>query len=313
MAWDRATTLTSPTGAGLNVFSRLPEGTPRALVQINHGLAEHAGRYARFADFLASQGFAAYAQDHRGHGGTRATDAPRGTFAGKDGAQKVIGDVLALHDHIGREHPGVPVVLFGHSMGGLIALNFLMRHGDRIAAAAIWNANFSAGLPGRLAQAILRYERFRLGSDVPSRILPRLTFQAWGASIPNARTPFDWLSHDEAEVAKYIADPACGWDASVGLWRDVFSLIFSGATFDQLRNIPRGMPIHLAGGSEDPATNNGRAVAQLADRLKSAGLSDVTTKIYAGTRHETLNGLCREEAMADFAAWLEPCLARSRI
>ena len=312
MAFDRAFSLASPTGAALNVLSRLPEGPPRAAVQINHGLAEHAGRYERFAGFLAARGFAAYAQDHRGHGGTRSPDAPRGTFARRDGAEAVLADVLAVHDAIAKKHPGVPVVLFGHSMGGLIALSFLLRFPERIAAAAIWNANFSAGLAGRLAQAILAYERFRLGSDVPSRILPRLTFRAWGASVPNARTPFDWLSHDEGEVARYIADPACGWDASVGLWEDLFGLIFSGAAVKDLARIPKNLPLHLAGGSEDPATGHGKAIAHFGKKLEQAGLSDVTAKLYPGFRHETLNELRRDAAMADFAAWLDAKLTKHR-
>ena len=96
-------------------------------------------------------------------------------------------------------------------------------------AAAIWNANFSAGLLGRVAQALLALEQFRLGSDVPSRILPRLTFQDWARKVPERRTEFDWLSRDPAEVDKYVADPLCGWDASVSMWQDVFGFVFHGA------------------------------------------------------------------------------------
>ncbi|HEY4193128.1 MAG TPA: alpha/beta hydrolase, partial [Mesorhizobium sp.] len=229
MPFDRQTTLASPTGALLNLYVRQAQGAGRAVVQINHGLAEHALRYARFADFLAQHGFHAYAHDHRGHGFTTAPDAPLGRFAQTGGGGKVIADVAAVHDLIAREHPGLPVIVFGHSMGGLIALNFVLRHSTRVQAAAIWNANFSAGLAGRAALAILAWERFRLGSDVPSQLLPKLTFQAWGKAVPNHATPFDWLSRDAAEVQKYIADPLCGFNASVSLWRDLFGLIFDGA------------------------------------------------------------------------------------
>ena len=262
MAFDTQRRLVSPSGASLNLYTRRADGPPRAVVQINHGLAEHAARYGRFADFLASRGFHSYAHDHRGHGFTTAPDAPPGRFGTPSGGDKVIADVAAVHDLIGSEHPGLPVVLFGHSMGGLIAANFLQAHPDAVDAAAIWNANFSAGLPGRAALAILAWEKFRLGSDVPSRLLPRLTFQAWGRQVPGHATPFDWLSRDPDEVRKYIDDPLCGWDASVSLWRDLFGFIFAGADdgkFSAVAARPADQPCRRRKGPGDRRRQGGEA------------------------------------------------------
>lgn len=159
MDFDTRRQIASPTGASLNLYTIQPDGAPRGVVQINHGLAEHAARYARFANFLAAQGFATYAHDHRGHGYTTAPDAPRGSFGKKPAATTVLADVLAIHDLIAKEHPSVPVIVFGHSMGSLIAANFMLHHSQRVAGAAIWNGNFSAGLLGRLAQVILGWEQ----------------------------------------------------------------------------------------------------------------------------------------------------------
>ncbi len=309
MPFDRPVSLPSPTGATIWLYRQAPSGAPKAVIQVNHGLAEHAARYERFADFLAEHGFATYAHDHRGHGITRAPDAPLGQFARDGGTEKVLGDVLAVHDQIARNHPGLPVILFGHSMGGLIALNFLQRHPDRLAGAAIWNANFTAGAGALAARAILAWERFRLGSDVPSRLLPRLTFGAWGASIPQARTPFDWLSRDKGEVDKYIADPLCGWSPSVSMWQDVFRFISAGADDRNLRRVPRDLPLLLVGGGSDLATGNGAAVKNLAKRLSEKGFSNLETRIYAETRHESLNELNRNMIMADFVDWAERAIA----
>lgn len=297
--------LPSPTGATLRVYRQPAAGTPRGVVQVSHGLAEHAARYARFAGELAAAGFHVYAHDHRGHGYTTAPDAPARRFAADGGAGKVIADVAAVHDLIAREHPGLPVIAFGHSMGGLVCLNFLMRHGGRVRAGAVWNANFSAGLLGRLGQAILAYEAFRLGSDVPSRVLPKLTFQAWAKQIPNARTPFDWLSRDEAEVDKYVADPLCGWDASVSMWRDVFDLIFAGADDTNLAKIRRDLPVQLVGGEKDPATDGGKAVKHLAARMRKLGFADLSETVFPATRHESLNEINRDEATKHFVRWAE--------
>lgn len=310
MPFEISSKLASPTGAILNLYVRDADAPARAVVQINHGLAEHAARYGRFADFLAARGYHVYAHDHRGHGGTSAPGAPLGRFAQKDGVEYVLADVGAVHDRIADQHPGLPVVIFGHSMGGLIALNFTLRHSEPIAAAAIWNANFSAGMLGRLAQAILAFERFRLGSDVPSRMLPKLTFGDWAKKVPNARTAFDWLSRDPAEVDLYVADPLCGWDASVSMWIDIFDLVFAGADDRNFAAVRKDLPFNLAGGERDPATDGGKAVEALASRMRRMGFSNLVSKVYMETRHESLNEINREPIMADFAAWLDRTIPR---
>ncbi|PLP57902.1 alpha/beta hydrolase [Mesorhizobium loti] len=301
--------LASPTGASLNLYTRKVEGRARGVVQISHGLAEHAARYAGFADFLAARGYHTYAHDHRGHGHTTAPDAPLGKFGDPNGADKVVADVLAVHDLVATEYAGLPVIAFGHSMGGLIALNFAQKHSPRIRGAAVWNANFTAGISGRAALAILAWERFRLGSDVPSRMLPRLTFQAWGKAVPGHRTLFDWLSRDPAEVDRYIADPLCGWDASVSLWRDLFGFIFNGADDSRFTGMARDLPVNLAGGEKDPATSGGRAVEHLAGRMRRTGFSNLVSKVYAETRHESLNEVNRHIIMEDFAGWADKITA----
>jgi alpha-beta hydrolase superfamily lysophospholipase len=301
-------TLISPTGASLNVYSSLA-GHARGIVQINHGLAEHAARYALFAIALNAAGFHAYAHDHRGHGGTTAPDAPARKFAPEGGAAKVVADVEALHELIESRHPGLPVITFGHSMGGLIALNHAFQHPARAAGLAVWNSNFSAGALGWVAQGILKFERFRLGHDVPSRILPKLTFGTWAKSVKDRRTDFDWLSRDPNVVDAYIADPLCGWDASVAMWQDVFDLIFAGADDANLAKLPSGLPINLHGGGRDPATDFGKATEALASRFQALGFKAVTTTIDPQSRHESLNELSHAEVTAEFIEWANQVVA----
>jgi len=298
----------SPTGAILNLHVATPP-TVRAVVQVNHGLAEHAARYGRFADYLAARGIATYVHDHRGHGGTTAPGAPLGSFGSPHAADLVVADVAAVHDLIAREHPGLPVLVFGHSMGALVTMSFLMRHAARVAGAAVWNGNFNAGIPGRAARAILAWERFRLGSDVPSRLLPKLTFDAWGKKVTDGRTPFDWLSRDPTEVDLYVADPLCGWNASVGMWSTVFDLIFAGADEGNLSAIRKTLPLHIVGGENDPATDGGKATQDLAGRLRAMGFSNLVSKVYPQTRHESLNEVNRDIIMQDFADWADSTLA----
>lgn len=291
-------------GTQLAVYHWVPP-SPRAVVHINHGLAEHAHRYDTFAQRLNAAGFAVFAQDHRGHGATRAADAPQGAFSLQgDGVARVLADISTVHDHISTHHPHLPLIMFGHSMGGLITMNYAMAHPDRLAGAAVWNSNFSAGLLGRLAQLILRIERFRLGSDVPSRMLPKLTFQDWAKKVPDAKTGFDWLSHKPDEVQKYIDDPLCGWDGTVSLWEDIFRMVFAGG---QLRGAPqatKALPFHLLGGGQDPATNMGTAVTAHAANMKRAGFTNVTSRIFDAARHETLNDWDADAATQAFIDWV---------
>lgn len=293
----------SPTGAKLGWRHVSASAEPRGVLVVSHGLAEHSGRYRRFAEAMAAQGFHVYAHDHRGHGATRAPDAPSAMFAPRDGARKVLADLRAVRDLAAADHPGLPVILFGHSMGGLIALNAAEADPGLCDALAVWNANFRPGLAGRAGQLLLAIERMLKGSDVPSLLLTKLTFGAWSRSVSDPKTAFDWLSRDEREVAKYVCDPLCGFDATVSLWIDVFAFAFAGARRDRLALLPADLPVHLVGGSADPSTVNGAAVRWLAGRMKARGMTDVTVTIYEGMRHETLNEIGREQATEDFAAW----------
>jgi alpha-beta hydrolase superfamily lysophospholipase len=305
MPFAKPQPLASPTGATLNLYARKAKGKARGAIQINHGLAEHAARYERFADFLAERGFHTYAHDHRGHGGTTAPDAPPRMFGAYPAADKVIADTEAVHAHIAEKHPGLPVITFGHSMGGQIAMYHTLAHPGRAAGVAIWNAQFIPAPALWGAKAALAWERFRLGSDAASRIIPRLTFRAWAKKFPNRRTDFDWLSRDEAEVDRYVADPLCGWDASVEMWSDLFNFIAYCSDDSRFAAVPKDRPFNLVGGGKDPSTEDGKLVRAFERRLRRMGFSNLTSTVYADTRHEGLNELNRNIIMEEFATWAE--------
>ena len=140
---------------------------------------------------------------------------------------------------------------------------------------------------------------------MPSRLLPKLTFQAWAKAMPNRRTEFDWLSRDPAEVDKYLADPLCGWDASVSMWQDVFRFIFYCAGDGNFESVRKDLPVYLVGGEKDPATDSGKAVRHLEQRMKRMSFSNLVSRIYPETRHESLNEVNRDMISAEFAAWAE--------
>ncbi len=302
--------LSSDTGATLAVYAREAAAPARGVVHINHGLAEHAGRYARFAAFLNERGYHVFAHDHRGHGRTTAPDAPPRTFAKRQGWDAVLNDVAAVNAAARARHPGLPVVTFGHSMGGTVALTYAARRPETVDALAVWNAQTQAGPEVAAARLVLGLERLRGGRDAPARLMNALSFEAWNRKLAPNRTDFDWLSRDEAEVDAYVADPDCGWTASVSLWRDLFDGLREAGERSTLARLPASLPVHLLGGANDPVTAGGRAVRALAGRLRRAGLGDVTDDVLDDVRHETLNELGREAAMTAFATWLDRVTAR---
>lgn len=298
-------TLSSSTGAVLKLHQCQPVGAPRAIIQINHGMAEHSARYERFAVFLASRGYATFAHDHRGHGHTTAQGSPLGVFAAKDGMALVLGDVSAVVAHARGLYPSAPVVMFGHSMGAIIALNHAHQYPAMSDAAAFWNTSFDTPFLLSVFIAILKAERMLKGSDVPSAIANGLTFDAWNKQFAPNRTAFDWLSRDEAQVDAYVADPLCGFAVSIGLWLEVLGSIKRSADPQAIARMPKSMPVSIVAGAMDPSSLQGEAMLRLASRLRAAGMSDVTTKVWPQTRHEGLNEINRDVIMADFANWLD--------
>ncbi len=301
-AFNRLERLEAPSGASIAFRHQpAPFSPARGVLMICHGLTEHAGRYRRLADVMATHGFAVYAHDHRGHGHTKAPDAPVGRLAWKDGAGKIVADTMAVRRMIGERHPGLPVIVFGHSMGGLVALNTAVSNPDAFAGVSIWNSNFNCGLLGRYAQFRLRLEKMLKGSDVPSEALPNGTARVWNARLPEKRTRADWLSHDQKAVDAYLEDPLCQFEASVSLWQDFFELSYRAPRL--IARLPKTLPLLLIGGDQDPATDNGKTIVWLADRFRDTGFSHVEHTIYRGMRHETLNEIGWEGPAADFAAW----------
>lgn len=296
----------SSTGAALCLRHEAAAGEARGIVHILHGLADHSERYGELARLLAEAGYHAYAHDQRGHGFTEAPGAPQGVFdSGGRGAELVIEDIVSVQDRIVGEHPGLPLFLFGHSMGGTFALAHSYRHAERLAGVAAWNASLIADFfSDRGGKLLLAWERFRLGSDVPSFLMPRLTFGLWAMSVKDRRTEFDWLSRDPAAVDAYLADPLCGWPASVGMWRDIMTLVSEAADPSSASAQARRLPYHLLGGGRDPATKFGRTIVAQEKRMRAAGFEDVAVEIVPEMRHETLNEIGREPVIAGLTKWL---------
>jgi alpha-beta hydrolase superfamily lysophospholipase len=277
----------------------LPDGNVRGTVQIVHGASEHAGRYARVADALTDRGLAVYAMDLRGHGRT-AESTGVGRFGGT-GVDTVLNDVQALHQVMTSDHPGVPRILLGHSMGSIIALASAERDGADLAGLAlsgpVGSAPHLAGVVAALEEAV--------HAGAGDNALDALG--AFNEPFEPARTRFDWLSRDPAEVDAYLADPLCGdqMPLTAAYAAGVFGMAVQAAAPEALDRLPDGLPVLLLSGQRDPVGGEDAAqVTALAELLRARGLP-VEQKIYADARHEVFNETNRDEVVADLLAWVD--------
>jgi alpha-beta hydrolase superfamily lysophospholipase len=295
-------TLETPDGVSLFIYRWLPDVPPKAVVQIVHGLAEHAGRYARLAEALSKRGYAVYANDLRGHGRTAKTTGDLGFFAEHDGWNKCVGDLWWLSRQVTARHPGLQIVLFGHSMGSFLAQHLISDHGEGFAGAAFSGSNGRPPVLAIIARQLARLERLRVGSRGRSALMHTLLFAAFNRPFRPARTPFDWLSRDPAEVDKYVADPLCGFGSTAQLYIDLLGGLGEIATPARQARIPKRLPIYIFNGSRDPVATN---IGQLLAAYQAAGLENVTYRTYRDGRHESLNEINRDEVTRDLITWLD--------
>jgi len=299
----------SDDGTRIHVYTWLPDGEVKATVQIAHGLAEHAARYAPLAEAMTAEGWAVYAQDHRGHGRSVPPGEEPGDF-GEDGFSRAVGDLLQLGELVAQRHPDAPHVYFGHSGGSFMLQRALWQAPDVVDAAIMSGSNGKPPPIATLGRGIARLEQLRLGPKGRSKLLDAMSFGDFNKKFQPNRTDFDWLSRDEASVDAYIADPLCGFMVTTRTWVTLLDALGDLLSDDNLAKVRNDLPIFILSGSEDPVGDMGRGPLRLADSYRAAGLSDVELKLYVGGRHEMLNETNRDEVVADILGWVRRALER---
>lgn len=290
----------------VEIFYRrwLPDETdPRSIVLVLHGMSEHSGRYTRFAEALIADGHAVYALDHRGFGRTSAVTGPGKT--GPGGFDGVLGAIRALQDQAVADQGDLPVVVFGHSMGSMFTQAYVQRHGDHagfiLSGSAVATPEIDAMVEG--VNAVV---------DAGAGDEPLDALGAFNDAFAPARTEYDWLSRDAAEVDAYIADPMCGDGNPVtaGFLAGMLTLLRDASGPDAVSAIAEGTPALLVTGDADPVSNGGEGVRQLEQLYRDAGL-DVTAYYYPDARHELLNEVNRDEVTADILRWIDEVVGSS--
>ncbi|GAD87692.1 alpha/beta fold hydrolase [Nocardia asteroides] len=275
-------TFTSSDDITIHVRSWLPTAAePVGVVQIAHGMGEHSDRYSHLATMLAGLGYAVYAPDHRGHGYSMFSEPGQ---LGPDGWNLLVADLVTLTGLLRDRHPGLPLTLFGHSLGSFAVQQYILDHSALVDEVVLCGSTAVDGLFDNIMAA---------GGDLTA---------FFNAAFQPTRTDADWISSDEAQVDAYIADPWCGFAID-----ETNMALLAATAYQRLADpgtVRTDLPVYVMVGDRDPLNDSTRLSDLLVQRYRDAGLTDLTYRIYPGARHEVLNEVDRDTVHADLAAWV---------
>jgi alpha-beta hydrolase superfamily lysophospholipase len=291
--------ITANDGHNIQVYV-WPNQQAKAWIHINHGMAEHALRYTNFAGRLVEAGYAVVAHNHRGHGNSEQTQL--GCLARHQSWQNVLSDIDEVRLAICGEKP---YFLFGHSMGSFIVQSYLIQSQREINGLILSASNLQPTSLSRVGSWVASFEKMRLGEHNSSALLQFLSFGSFNSAFKPARTEFDWLSRDAAQVDKYITDPLCGFACSTGFWHAFLTSLVALYKTDMLKTVQANLPMLLLGGSDDPVGLMGKGLPKLAQAYKTVGQSNITLKLYDKARHEILNETNHQQVKLDVINWLD--------
>lgn len=306
---ERTFRMIDPQGIAVHVYEWLPEGWSEGqplngIVQLSHGMSETARRYVRLAEALTARGFAVYANDHRGHGLTAASLDELGD-PGENGFYWMAQNIIQLSQQITQQHAGVPLFLFGHSMGSFVVQKLMYEQPQLYSGFLLSGSNGPRGLLSAGLRIAALEQRLK-GPLHRSMLLHALVFGPYNRGLPKPRvTRFDWLSRDPDEVSLYVNDPYCAKPVSVRFYVHFFDLLMEIHRPECMNCIPREKPVYIFSGDRDPVGIYGKGVRKLYEYYRRLKLNDVELKLYPGGRHETLNDINRDEVTADLIDWLE--------
>ena len=258
---------------------------PKAVIQFIHGMEEYKERYTAFAEYLAEKGYTCVTSDLRGHG----KNAPiLSHISNKRGDKLIIEDQKEIRRYIKRTYKDLPLYLFGHSMGTIIARVLMQTNGkkyEKVALSGYVNPNPVAGMGKVLTKCVTIFK----GPKGHSKFITGLAVGAFNKTIENPRTPLDWLSYNEENVDNYIKDPLCGVEFTLGSYYALMALLAKMGKAKKYQSVNADTPILLIGGKDDPCTGFDKGREASKALLEKVGYKRVEVVTLDNMRHEILN------------------------
>ena len=281
-----------------------PEGEPRAVLQLVHGMLEFIDRYDDFAMYCAELGFLVVGNDMLGHGASVTSDANYGYFAPGNGSRVLIADIRKLLQMTNPDHR-LPHFMLGHSMGSFLTRQYLCMYGKDLDGAIICGTAYYSGLETGFGKVLCKMIARRRGWHYRSKFVTNLSVGGYNKRIEPVRTEYDWLTRDEQVVDRYRKDPRTQFMFTLNGYYGLFSSLKYLTDPSNLRRMPRSLPVFFISGDLDPVGNYGAGVKKVVAQFQGLNMEDVTCRIYPNDRHEVLNELNKEEVYEDVTGWMK--------
>lgn len=271
---------------------------PIGVIQVSHGMAEHAGRYDIFAKAMNERGFIVVADDHRAHG---VTDGENLGYSEGNIWENTLSDLAALCDAVKAEY-GLPVVFFGHSYGSFLTQAFIRRYSG-LAGAVVGGSNYLAGATPAFGRIVAAFGKKFKGGDKPAVLLKKASFDVYDKKFDGG----SFISSVPEECERYKADKYCNFICSNAFYYYFFGgakklYKKGGISLDKF-------PILLIAGKSDPVGNMGKGVLKLEKWYKKQG-ANVRCVLYDDVRHEFLNDTSRQAAFDEISAFAAECVKK---
>ncbi len=278
--------------------------SPRAIIQISHGMIDHIGRYKNLADFLCEKGYIVAGNDHLGHGKSVSDEHDYGYFAKSNGVNTLIRDLHSFNRILRQRYPNLPIIMLGHSMGSFLARLYVARYPHTVRGLIIHGTagkNPLVGLGKLLSSAIILFK----GDRHRSELLESLSIGAYRKCFSKNEGDNAWLSRDVAQVEDRSTDPFTSFKFTAGAYRDLFTMLKESNGKRWFTEYPKEMPTLIMSGECDPVGDFGKGVNSVYNQLLVLGATNLSLKLYSEARHELFNELCRDEAFTDILKFTE--------
>ncbi|MGN8645354.1 lysophospholipase [Gracilibacillus sp. HCP3S3_G5_1] len=282
--------------------------SPKAIVQIAHGMVEHIERYSEFATYLTQHDITVYGHDHRGHGKTGENANALGYFAEENGFDRVVQDCIELTEMIKQKYPQTPIFLIGHSMGSFISRRYMMVAPNHLSGVILVGTGFQSTRLLKTARQMTKAICHFKGKNAEAKLMNNLTFFGYNKHTDN-ETPFDWICSDPKEVEKYQEDKWCGFIPTNQFFYDLYTGLQLIQTKDKSEKIPKNLPVYFVSGKEDPVGQYGEGIHKAVAFYRSIGMKTVDYHLYDNARHEILNETNKLEIFHDIVTWIEKQMA----
>ena len=279
----------------------LPDGAPKGLFQVVHGMTEHIPRYHHFMTAMAQAGYICFGYDHLGHGATVRDDSELGFIASKDGWKYLVQDVGVFANAVRAEYgQDLPYILMGHSMGSFIVrLAVTMgQKPDKLIVMGTGGPNPIAGL----GLGVIALIKGIYGERHISKLVQNMAFGSYNKKF-EADGPHGWLTTDADIRDAYAKDKYCTFRFTVSAMADLINLTKRCNANGWFAQVDKELPILLVAGQDDPVGEYGKGIETVCQNLQKQG-ANVQMKLYNG-RHEILNDACREEVLRDIQAFAD--------